>query len=120
MKQNSFIVLENWQVRCRIGVTSEEQKKKQLITLCVRIKIDLSKAMKSDKLPDTLDYRKLKLNIEKRVKSGCFNLLEKLVAVVIEECFAFRDVQSVYVKAIKNGALGNNCEVGMEVEKERN
>jgi dihydroneopterin aldolase len=64
------------------GVGSEERRFAQTIEVDVEVEADLSAAVLSDDLADTLDYGPLIEIVRRRVEDGSFHLLEAIAGAV--------------------------------------
>jgi D-erythro-7,8-dihydroneopterin triphosphate epimerase len=92
-------------VRGHVGVTAAERDRLQDIVISVTLHADLSKAARSDRLRDSIDYKALKLKILKLVDMRSFKLIERLAAEVADLALADRRVVQVDVTVQKPGAL---------------
>ena len=57
------IFIKDLFLRCIIGINPEERTKKQDIIINVTLHADLASAGKSDDIEDTIDYKKMKMEI---------------------------------------------------------
>lgn len=92
-------------VRCRIGVTTTERRKPQVLLINLTMHADLSKACQSDHFRDTVDYKAVKLSILKELETKSFRLIERVAQRVAELAMKDRRVQCVEVQVQKPGAL---------------
>ena len=92
-------------VRCRIGVTAAERAKPQELLVTVTLHADLSKAGRSDRLGDSIDYKALKLKILALAEKRSFKLIERLAQEIADLALAGRRVEQVDVVVQKPGAL---------------
>ena len=106
-------------LRCVIGVNEDERREKQDVSINVAIHADLSKACRSDRFEDTIDYRALKKRIAAMVEGSHFYLLEALTQAVADVCLENPAVAKVDVRVDKNAALRFARSVGVEITRER-
>ncbi len=92
-------------VRCRLGVTVAERAKPQEVLVSVTLHADLSRAGRTDRLGDSIDYKALKLKILALGERRSFKLIERLAQGVADVALADRRVQQVDVVVSKPGAL---------------
>jgi D-erythro-7,8-dihydroneopterin triphosphate epimerase len=68
------ILIKDLLVRCVLGLSAEERREKQDVLISVVLLVDLTKAGRSDRAEDTVDYRAVKKDIlaaaEDSISSG--------------------------------------------------
>lgn len=69
------------------GHAEEERNNGINIEIDTEIILDIDKAMISDNLRDTLDYRKVYTAVKEEVMNNRFNLLEKIARSIMESLF---------------------------------
>lgn len=72
------IIIEDLEVRCRIGVPEEERAQPQRLLITVIMDLDFSKAAQTDNLEFTINYFEVCQRIKSLTSSGEWKLLEKL------------------------------------------
>ena len=92
-------------VRCRVGVTAAERRLPQDVLITVTVHADLCRACKSDRLRDSVDYKRIKQQILSLVETTRFNLIERLAERVAGIALRDRRVQRADVVIQKPGAL---------------
>lgn len=60
------------------GVYAKERRVEQEFEISIRLTFDTSKASKTDKLKDTIDYQRVKNIVEETITGGSRYLVEKL------------------------------------------
>lgn len=118
-RKNDLIHLHGLQLKCQIGVSPRERKKKQIITADIALKCDLRRAGQSDRLKDTIDYSVMARTITALAAKKTFCLLESLAKHIAEICLANSFVTEVTVKVSKSGILPNICSVSVEIHRAR-
>lgn len=106
-------------MKCHIGVTARERRKRQTIMADIAIKCDLRRAGKSDCLKDTIDYAVLAKTIAALAAKKSFCLLESLAENIAETCLADSRIQQITVKAAKTGVLANVRTVEAAITRNR-
>ncbi len=104
------------------GVLDFEKITPQPFVVDAVLYLDLSKAMKSDELCDTLNYARAYEIIEKAVTENTFNLIERLAGEIIYNLFKeFEQVYIINVKVSKPNAPinGDFNTVAVEFERRR-
>ena len=113
------ILISDLLVRCIIGVNDDERREKQDVVINVAMSTDLSKAGKSDRIEDAVDYRALKKRIVSLAENSQFHLVEALAEAVAEICLEHGAVSRVQVKVEKPTALRFARSVGVEIIRDR-
>jgi D-erythro-7,8-dihydroneopterin triphosphate epimerase len=113
------IHIRNLALRCIIGFRDWERQKKQDVTINLTVFADLSKARKTDRVGDSLDYKTLKDRIIEMVEASSFHLLERLAGSIAELCLDDPMVQRVNVTVDKPGALRFSESVAVETTLRR-
>src|SRR5512142_2049031 len=99
------ILISDLLVRCIVGINEDERREKQDVLINLAISADLSKAGKSDRFEDTVDYRAIKKEILRMVESSSYHLVEALAEAIAELCLGYPGVLDVQVRVEKPTAL---------------
>ncbi len=113
------ILIQDLLVRCIIGVNADERRRKQDVLINLVLTADLSKAGKSDRFQDTVDYRRIKKQAMALAESSQFHLIEALAEAIAALCLADKRIRSVRVRVDKPGALRFARSVAVEIERTR-
>ncbi len=113
------IIIRDLRVRCIIGINDDERLEKQDVIINIAIYADLSKAGKSDKAEDTIDYKALKKSILSMVESSHYFLLEALAQAIADLCLQNPAVEEVTVSVDKPYALRFARSVAVEITRKR-
>jgi D-erythro-7,8-dihydroneopterin triphosphate epimerase len=113
------IIISDLGLRCIIGINPEERREKQDVVINLSIYADLSKAGKSDKFEDTIDYRAIKKRIVSLVETSQFFLVEALAEAISKICLENPAVEQVVVRVDKPGALRFARTVGVEITRKQ-
>ena len=81
-----------------IGVTAEERKQPQTVTIDLDVSLDMGQAATSDELAETIDYAGLIAAIEGLAGTGERLLLERLAGEVAELVLGYRGVSEATVE----------------------
>ena len=84
---NDKINIKNLVVYGVIGINPWERETKQKIEIDLEIESNLSQAMKSDNINDTVNYRTISKKIIQHIENSEYYLVEKLANSLIEICF---------------------------------
>jgi len=116
----SSIVIKDLALRTIIGFNSWEREKKQDIVINLKMEFDPTRAVETDNVDDTLNYKAVKRDIIDLVENSRFNLLEKLTHAIVQRALNHDRVISVWVKVDKPHALrfAESVAVEMSAEKE--
>jgi D-erythro-7,8-dihydroneopterin triphosphate epimerase len=113
------ILIKDLLVRCVLGLSAEERREKQDVLISVVLFADLTKAGKSDRPEDTVDYRTVKKDILAAAEASQYHLAEGLAERVAETCLAHQKIQRVQVTVEKPGALRFARSVAVEIDRNR-
>ena len=102
--------------RSIIGAYSWERTNKQDVVVNLTLEYDASKASKSDRLKDALDYEALAKKIGRIVEGSRYQLLEKLAAKVLEGVMADKRIQWAKIRLEKPHAIAHAQSVSFELE----
>ncbi len=114
-----MIRIKNLRLRTLIGIFDWERAHPQDVVINVQMEFDGSHAGLSDKIEDTVDYKKINKNIIRRVEESQFFLLEKLAQMILETVMEDSRVLKAKVEVDKPGALRFADSVSVECECER-
>ena len=115
----SVIRINDLKVRALIGVNAWERVNKQELIINITIAYDSTKASRSDRLNDALNYEDVANKVIKTVERSRYTLLEKLVAKLLQGVMADRRVQAAHVRVDKPHALALARCVSFELSAER-
>ncbi|MEO7804483.1 MAG: dihydroneopterin aldolase [Actinomycetota bacterium] len=108
------IFISNLKVFGHHGVTAEEKRAGQYFIIDVECDLDLSGAVESDDLGDTLDYAQLIETVTRVVEDEEFNLIEALAGRLVEVVLRDTRVEETTVRIAKS-AVG----AGVELRRHR-
>ncbi len=111
------ILISDLSLRCIIGVNEDERREKQDVLINLAISADLSKADRSDRFEDAVDYRAIKKEIVKMVENSSYHLVEALAEEIAGLCLKFQGVLQVHVRVEKPAALRFARSVGVEITR---
>jgi D-erythro-7,8-dihydroneopterin triphosphate epimerase len=115
----AIIRINDLKVRTLIGAYSWERINKQELVINITIQYDASKASRSDKLNDALNYESVAAKAIKTAERSRHTLLEKLVGQLMEGVMSDRRVQAAHVRVDKPHALPHARCVSFELSAER-
>ena len=113
------IIINDLLVRGIIGVNDWERQNPQAILINVEISADLSKAGKTDKLSDSINYRTVTKKIIARAEKAQRWTVESLAADIAAICLEEPGALIVRVRVEKPGALRFARSVGVEIERRK-
>jgi FolB domain-containing protein len=113
------IMIKDLLARCIIGIRDEERRDRQDVIVNITLSADLSKACKSDRFEDTVDYSIVKKKVLEMVEHSQFFLIEALAERIAAICLDMGGVQGVRVSVEKPSALRFARSVGVEIYRER-
>lgn len=101
MAGDDRIILHNMVFRGRHGVHPAERELGQRFEVDVELSLDLSRAMASDALQDTVDYSRAYAIVREEVEEHHYQLLEALVGAIVRRLLAELPLMSVLVRVRK-------------------
>lgn len=113
------IIIEHLEIDTVIGVYDWERESTQKLIFDLVITADLSKAMKSDRVEDTIDYAKVAERIEQLTEVHQPELLERFADIAFEHLFNEFDILAIQMKITKPDILSQARSVGIELYRER-
>ncbi len=113
------IRIKNLRARTIIGIFEWERNHLQEVVINIEMAFDGSKAIQSDAIEDTVDYKTLKKRILKEVEDSDFQLLEKLANHILQIIMSDFKVQKATVEVDKPHALRFADSVSVIVEENR-
>jgi 7,8-dihydroneopterin aldolase/epimerase/oxygenase len=113
------IILKDMVFRGRHGVHAAERELGQRFEVDVELILDLSQAMASDALTDTVDYSKAYAVVREEVEEHQYLLLEALAGAILRRLFADLPVRSVLVRVRKPQVPLNGILAYAAVEMQR-
>jgi len=111
------IFIHGIQCECVIGVWEWEKRVTQILVLDIDLATDITKAASSDKLVDTLDYKKITERVLQYAKENQFELIETLIEKLAEVILSDFEVQWVRIKLDKGGVVKQVKNVGVVIER---
>ena len=99
------LLLRDLTVQAIIGVNPDERTERQPLVLNVELECDLGSACRSDRLEDTVNYKRLQDRIVQDVETSQCLLIERVAERVAALCLEEPLAQSVTVTVDKPRAL---------------
>ncbi len=101
MAGDDKIILHNMVFRGRHGAHPAERELGQRFEVDVELGFDLSRAMVSDALQDTVDYSRVYAIVREEVEEHHYQLVEALAGAIIRHLLAELPITSVLVRVRK-------------------
>ena len=111
------IFLTGLTIECVVGVWEWERQVKQSVVLDIEMAADIRKAAASEKLDDTIDYKKVSKRLQSFVGESQFLLVETLTEQIAKLIISEFGVAWVKVRLNKYGALRGVQDVGIVIER---
>jgi len=112
-----MVYLHGLKIECIIGVFEWERRIKQTVILDLDLAVDATRAARSDRIEDALDYKAVARRVTEYVTRSEFQLVETLaerVAGLVREEFK---VPWVRVRVNKKGAVRGAADAGVVIER---
>ena len=113
------IHIRELRARCVVGINDWERSKPQEVAVTITLHADLSRAGRSDRVQDSVDYKTIKNNVLQMVERSGFFLIERLAEAIAEICLDDPRVQRVDVVVDKLSALRFARSVAVEITRSR-
>ncbi|HEY6644031.1 dihydroneopterin aldolase [Povalibacter sp.] len=111
------IFLSALSVECIVGIWEWERRVKQTVVIDIEMAADIRKAATSDRIEDTIDYKKVAKRLIAFVGESQFQLVERLTEEIAKVVITEFGVQWVRVHLNKRGAIRGARDVGIEIER---
>jgi dihydroneopterin aldolase len=111
--------LRNYTVEMELGVLAEEQGVTQRIRFDVDLYLSGANAPSEDEIDQVLDYDFIKGQVDDAVGGSRFNLLESLVADLLDSYIYPPEVLAASVTATKLDIYGGSAEIGCRMVRLR-
>ena len=118
---NSFIHINNIRLHARHGVLPQEQLTGNDYIINVRVGYDISRAMQTDDVADTLNYAEV-YNIRNHQMSTPSKLIEHVAGRIADRLLDhYADINSIMLRITKcNPPMGADCDgAGVEINVTR-
>jgi dihydroneopterin aldolase len=112
-----IVFIEDLVVETVIGVYDWERNVRQKLSFDIEMGFDISDAILSDNLKDTLNYAEVAESVRALADSHDFQLLESFTGVLIESLQKKYALSWIKIKVRKLGAVANAASVGLIVER---
>ena len=113
------VFIEDLEVETIIGIFGWEREVKQIVRISLEMSFDISKAGKSDKIDDALDYKKIGKSIVNLVGNSSFFLVEKMAEEIALLVLKNKQIKDIKLRVEKPGALRGSKSVGVEILRSR-
>ena len=113
------IIIRDLTIRCIVGINDEERIKQQDVIINISMDADLKKAGVTDDFAETVDYKKIKLDVYDLVEKSKYFLIEAMAENIANICLERDMVKSVTVSVDKPGALRFATSVAVEITRTR-
>ena len=100
-----IIRIKNLRARTIIGINEWEREQKQEIIINMEISFDGSKAVETDDIDNTVNYKRIKRQVLEAAESADFFLLEKLADHILQIVMEDQKIQKAVVEIDKPHAL---------------
>ena len=112
-----IIYIHGLQCDCHVGVWQWEKKVTQKLMLDIDLATDMSQAASSDKLADTLDYKKISDRVVEYAQANKFDLIESLVEGIAQTIMTEFSVPWLRIKLDKGAIVKGVKHVGVLIER---
>jgi len=104
----ALIEIHNCQLPCSVGVYEKEKRGKCTLSLSLSASVDISQAVASDSINDTVDYDRMVAACTSIAKTKHYHLLETLAHALIKELFnQFPQIKGLKIHLKKPHAIVN-------------
>jgi dihydroneopterin aldolase len=113
------IYLRDLRTETIIGIYDWERKIRQTVSFDFEFPADIRRAAKSDRIEDTLDYKKVAKRVLAFVEASEYHLVETLAEEVARLILREFSVEWVRLTLNKPGAVRGSRDVGVVIERSR-
>lgn len=111
------IFLSALSVECIVGIWEWERRVKQTVIIDIEMEADIRKAAASDRIEDTIDYKRVSKRLLAFVGESQFQLVETLTERIAQLIVTEFGVSWVKVRLNKQGAIRGARDVGIQIER---
>lgn len=111
------IFLSALSVECIVGIWEWERRVKQTVIIDIEMAADIRKAAASDRIEDTIDYKRVSKRLLTFVGESQFHLVETLTERIAQLIVTEFGVSWVKVRLNKQGAIRGARDVGIQIER---
>lgn len=111
------IFLSALSVECIVGIWEWERRVKQTVIIDIEMAADIRKAAASDRIEDTIDYKRVSKRLLTFVGESQFHLVETLTERIAQLIVTEFGVGWVKVRLNKQGAIRGARDVGIQIER---
>lgn len=111
------IFLSALTVECIVGIWEWERRVKQTVIIDLEMAADIRRAAATDRIEDTVDYKKVAKRLLAFVGESQFQLVETLAEHIARVVVLEFGVSWVKVRLNKQGAIRGARDVGIEIER---
>lgn len=111
------IFLSSLTVECVVGIWEWERRVKQTVIIDLEMAADVRKAAATDRIEDTLDYKRVAKRLLAFVGESQFHLVETLTERIAQLVVTEFGVPWVKVRLNKQGAIRGARDVGILIER---
>tara|TARA_B100001179_G_C18228034_1_gene248667 strand:- start:31 stop:378 length:348 start_codon:yes stop_codon:yes gene_type:complete len=111
------IFIKELEIETVIGIYDWEREVKQLISVSLEMNVDTKKASRTQKVSDSLDYKRVSKKIISLTKRSKSKLIENLAHKIATSILSEFPVSKVIVTLEKPGALRGSKSVGVVIER---
>jgi len=112
-----IIFLSGLTTECIIGIWDWERKVRQKVVIDLEMGADIRRAAASDRIEDTLDYKRVSKRVLAFVGESQYQLVETLTEHIARLVVVEFGVPWVRVRLNKQGAIRGSRDVGILVER---
>lgn len=109
------VFIKDLEIETIIGIFGWEREVKQIVRISLEMEFDISKAGKTDKIEDALDYKKIGKSIIRLVEDSSFFLVEKLAEEIAKLVLKNKEIENLKLILEKPGAMRGSKSVGVEI-----
>ncbi len=118
MRGEDRLALADVRCMCHIGVTDEERRERQRLSVDVELYADLEEAGRSGDLARTIDYRQVCEAVRGLLESGRFHLVEAAASGVLQLLLARFPIRRAVVR-VRKFVLPDVGHVEIQMERRR-
>jgi D-erythro-7,8-dihydroneopterin triphosphate epimerase len=111
-----IIRIKNLRLRAIIGVNEWERKERQAVIVNAELQFDGARAIVSDNLEDTIDYRTISRRLIEHTENSEYLLIEALAGNLLKVCLDDPRVERARIEVDKPNATRSADSTSIEVE----
>ena len=117
LNAQDYITLRGLKIKCIIGIFYWERRRKQNVLIDLKFPCDIHRASRTDRIEDTIDYKKIAKTVIAFVEKSRFRLVETLAEKIADLLLGQFELPELSLSVLKPGAIRGSKSVGITIHR---